>query len=184
MTRAISRGLGYLERAQRADGSWLPLWFGNQHSRDDENPTYGTSRVLQGLEPLDDREFPGVSGMRERAGAWLGSIQNRDGSWGGGHGGPPSVEETALAVDSLAPFPSHEAEVARGVEWLVTRIENGSWTQPSPIGFYFAKLWYFERLYPLIFTVGALERAARAPLGAATAQPKSPASARSAPGRA
>ena len=33
--------------------------------------------------------------------------------------------------------------------------------EPSPIGFYFAKLWYFERLYPLIFTVAALGRAAR-----------------------
>ena len=29
----------------------------------------------------------------------------------------------------------------------------------SPIGFYFAKLWYFEKLYPLIFTAGALARA-------------------------
>jgi squalene-hopene/tetraprenyl-beta-curcumene cyclase len=34
--------------------------------------------------------------------------------------------------------------------------------QPTPIGFYFAKLWYYERLYPLIFTVGALGRAASA----------------------
>ncbi len=29
----------------------------------------------------------------------------------------------------------------------------------SPIGFYFAKLWYYERLYPLIFTVAALGQA-------------------------
>jgi hypothetical protein len=29
----------------------------------------------------------------------------------------------------------------------------------SPIGFYFAKLWYFEKLYPLIFfTVSALSQ--------------------------
>jgi hypothetical protein len=27
---------------------------------------------------------------------------------------------------------------------------------PWPIGFYFAKLWYHERLYPLIFTTAAL----------------------------
>ncbi|PYK61575.1 MAG: hypothetical protein DME21_08745 [Verrucomicrobia bacterium] len=32
----------------------------------------------------------------------------------------------------------------------------------SPIGFYFAKLWYYERLYPQIFTVAALSRVARA----------------------
>jgi len=32
----------------------------------------------------------------------------------------------------------------------------------SPIGFYFAKLWYYEKLYPIIFTVGALNRASAA----------------------
>jgi squalene-hopene/tetraprenyl-beta-curcumene cyclase len=33
--------------------------------------------------------------------------------------------------------------------------------EPSPIGFYFAKLWYYEELYPVIFTVGALQRVGR-----------------------
>ncbi len=33
--------------------------------------------------------------------------------------------------------------------------------QPAPIGFYFAKLWYYERLYPMVFTVAALEAVAR-----------------------
>jgi hypothetical protein len=28
----------------------------------------------------------------------------------------------------------------------------------SPIGLYFAKLWYYERLYPLIFATAALGR--------------------------
>ena len=53
-----------------------------------------------------------------------------------------------------------ETALARGALWLVERVENGAWREPAPIGFYFAKLWYFERLYPLIFTVGALGRAA------------------------
>ena len=35
-------------------------------------------------------------------------------------------------------------------------IEDGTWNQAAPIGLYFAKLWYYERLYPLIFTVAAL----------------------------
>ena len=30
--------------------------------------------------------------------------------------------------------------------------------EPAPIGLYFAKLWYFERLYPLIFSLDALGR--------------------------
>ncbi len=36
--------------------------------------------------------------------------------------------------------------------------EAGTWKKPTPIGFYFAKLWYFEKLYPMIFTVAALGR--------------------------
>ncbi len=34
--------------------------------------------------------------------------------------------------------------------------------EPAPIGFYFAKLWYWERLYPLVWTVSALGLANRA----------------------
>jgi len=30
---------------------------------------------------------------------------------------------------------------------------------PPPIGFYFARLWYFERLYSMIFMTSALDRA-------------------------
>ncbi len=51
--RSIDRGLNYLARSQRPDGSWLPLWFGCQHAPDDENPTYGTARVLAAYRDLD-----------------------------------------------------------------------------------------------------------------------------------
>jgi squalene-hopene/tetraprenyl-beta-curcumene cyclase len=51
----------------------------------------------------------------------------------------------------------------RGALWLVEQVEQGTWTEPSPIGFYFAKLWYFEKLYPMITTVGALTRLVNAP---------------------
>ena len=50
----------------------------------------------------------------------------------------------------------------RRLAWLVEAVESGRFRDPTPIGFYFAKLWYFEKLYPLIFTVAALGRAARA----------------------
>ncbi len=49
--------------------------------------------------------------------------------------------------------------VQRGLAWLIDRVESGLYREPTPIGFYFAKLWYFERLYPLVFTVAALGRA-------------------------
>jgi squalene-hopene/tetraprenyl-beta-curcumene cyclase len=51
--------------------------------------------------------------------------------------------------------------VERGVAWLVERVEQGGLHEATPIGFYFAKLWYFEKLYPIIFTVAALGRARR-----------------------
>jgi squalene-hopene/tetraprenyl-beta-curcumene cyclase len=52
------------------------------------------------------------------------------------------------------------AAVGAGVGWLVARTEAGTRFEAAPIGLYFAKLWYDEELYPLAFTVAALERAA------------------------
>src|SRR4029453_11589643 len=49
LLKATQRALAFLAQAQRSDGSWLPLWFGNQHVTDDENPTYGTARVLNAV---------------------------------------------------------------------------------------------------------------------------------------
>ena len=34
----------------------------------------------------------------------------------------------------------------------------GASPPPAPIGLYFAKLWYYEKLYPLIFAAGGLAR--------------------------
>ncbi|MBI2805917.1 MAG: squalene--hopene cyclase [Planctomycetes bacterium] len=162
-------GFAYLAHTQRPDGSWLPLWFGNQHMPDDENPTYGTARVLAAYRDLHmmDTE-PARKGI-----AWLLQNQNLDGGWGGGLGTPSSVEETALALDVLIPAPSPSEGVReplrsrsglveavnKGLTWLVGKIEQGGLSHPTPIGFYFAKLWYFEKLYPIIFTVSALGRA-------------------------
>jgi squalene-hopene/tetraprenyl-beta-curcumene cyclase len=149
-------GLAYLTRQQRPDGSWLPLWFGNQHAPDDENPTYGTARVLAAYRDLGLMD----SEQARRGVAWLVANQNDDGGWGAGRGTPSSVEETALAVEVLL-YTNETPVVQCGLAWLVTAVETGALMNPSPIGFYFAKLWYFERLYPIIFTVAALGRACR-----------------------
>jgi squalene-hopene/tetraprenyl-beta-curcumene cyclase len=166
--RAIERGWRYLERGQRTDGSWLPLWFGNQDQPNDENPIYGTVKVLAAFRDLDRLE----SAAATRALAWLQGQQHDDGSWGGGVSvrartgdSVGSIEETSLALDLLGSLPSEltePAQLARGYDWLSTRVEEGRFVDASPIGFYFAKLWYHERLYPQIFTVSALARAANA----------------------
>jgi squalene-hopene/tetraprenyl-beta-curcumene cyclase len=155
---AVVAGFQYLQKTQRADGSWLPLWFGNQHAPNDENPTYGTSRVLAAYRDARDKTNP----IALRGVQWLKDNQNPDGGWGGVKGTPSSVEETALAVEILLSWEPDGTHTGRGLEWLMDRVEDGSYRETSPIGFYFAKLWYFEELYPLIFTVGCLRQAVRA----------------------
>lgn len=157
VVKAVARGMKYLRSAQRADGAWLPLWFGNEHAHDDENPIYGTAKVVLALRELEQRGFPSVNDLRARAEEFLISRQSDDGSWSGAAGGPSSIEETALAVEALAGTSRVDA-VNRGANWLAARVADGRWLKPSPIGFYFAKLWYHERLYPMIWTVGALGR--------------------------
>jgi squalene-hopene/tetraprenyl-beta-curcumene cyclase len=147
-----------LERSQRSDGSWLPLWFGNQYAKDEENPTYGTARVLAAYRDLDKMN----TNCAQRGIAWLLASQNADGGWGGSAGVPSGIEETALAVDALLDAgPGVEETVNKGLAWLVAQVEAGRLYDPAPIGFYFAKLWYFEKLYPIIFTVAALGRTCR-----------------------
>jgi squalene-hopene/tetraprenyl-beta-curcumene cyclase len=254
--RAITHGLKFIRRAQHPDGSWSPLWFGNQDHPEEDNPVYGTAKVLMAYRDLGLMDSPEA----QRGVEWLVGNQNADGGWGSGvwrkagelkssncklqiadcetasgeaarnaepvtqsgveseglvtgsaTGSHPvpgtqysvlstgqddampvqsqlpnpqsqiasnpkskiqnlksSVEETALAVEALlAACPRNATEgvpysaVARGLAWLIERVEAGQHRQPAPIGFYFAKLWYYERLYPLTFTVAALGRACR-----------------------
>jgi squalene-hopene/tetraprenyl-beta-curcumene cyclase len=152
---ASQYGFKFLGKVQRDNGSWLPLWFGNQHAHDDENPVYGTSRVLLAYRDCNRLNVEEA----QRGAAFLASIQNSDGGWGGAAGIASSVEETALAVEALLAFKPYRLQAFSGIRWLIARVADGSLSEPSPIGFYFAKLWYFERLYPLIFAVSALRRA-------------------------
>jgi squalene-hopene/tetraprenyl-beta-curcumene cyclase len=55
----------------------------------------------------------------------------------------------------LAETPDTPA-VVLGANWLIDATRGGTTFPASPIGVYFASLWYCERLYPLIFTVDAL----------------------------
>jgi len=162
--RAIRRGLRYLQRQQRSDGSWVPLWFGNQYREDEENPIYGTARVV-----LAHRDLGLIDSEPARRGlAWLAAQCDADGGWGGRSGdagrgyGEPSVEETALAVEALvagANDPSLEAALTRGLDRLIRATETGRHRETAAIGLYFARLWYYERLYPIVFAVSALGRA-------------------------
>ncbi|MEZ6088130.1 MAG: prenyltransferase/squalene oxidase repeat-containing protein [Pirellulaceae bacterium] len=175
--KAIERGLAYLGRTQRADGSWLPLWFGNHDNRDDENPIYGTARVLLAYETLGRKDQPAYKNGCD----YLIKAQNADGGWGGGdsvtrwlrqnglpcvreRGGESivsTVEESAVALEALAGsgIAGYRATIIEGVRFLQDAIATDRCDHPWPIGFYFAKLWYHEQLYPLILTTAALGKA-------------------------
>jgi squalene-hopene/tetraprenyl-beta-curcumene cyclase len=150
---AIARAFEYLLSSQEADGSWIPLWFGNQHSPEQTNPVYGTSRVLLCASLGGSGRWKEAV---ERAKGWLVRAQHDDGGFGGAPGIEPTLEETALAVEGLSGAGGSEDAVEKGRRWLSDRTAEGSRFPPSPIGLYFARLWYWDRLYPLIFTVAAL----------------------------
>ena len=159
---ALRRGRRYLARQQRPDGSWLPLWFGNQDDPDETNPVYGTARVLVAYRECGWAEDTAATKGVE----YLLKNQNADGGWGGGlsvryaaagPGAASTVEETAQAVEALAAFlPAGHAATLRAIDWLCSAVERGWHLEPQPIGFYFAKLWYYERVYPLVYTLAAL----------------------------
>ncbi len=164
---ATRRAVRFLARAQQPDGTWIPLWFGNQAAPDEANPVYGTARVLEGLAALSDAEA--IPAAERRAIRWLVDAQGTDGGWGGAPGVAPSIEETALAVSALAvcrrlprtpAHPGVDAAVTRGVRWLADATDGGRRTATTPIGLYFARLWYSETLYPRVFALAALAAAA------------------------
>ncbi len=164
---ALQRAARFLAQSEGAgmDG-WSPLWFGSQHAPDEINWTYGTAKVLLALNEPTQQALPGGALRVTRGKNALLELQRADGAWGGFKGGEPSIEETSLALEALAGVSENDIDAQaaldeardRGAQWLVEQVESGAWTKPSPIGFYFAKLWYFEKLYPMIATVAALTR--------------------------
>ena len=154
----------YLQEHQQADGSWLPLWFGNQHTSDHANPVYGTARVLTYLQDVIAQTSLCSSGILEKFAAmiskashYLHNVQNPDGSWGGALNVSGSIEETALAISALSIDKSFLDSCLQGMTWL-DQNEQLFGLQASPIGLYFASLWYCEKLYPLTSYLEAATR--------------------------
>ncbi len=163
ITAAIDQALDYLEDEQK-DGHWEPLWFGNEHSPNEANPVYGTAQVITGLCAAGTlASHP----LLTKSVAWLCTQQQENGGWGGSKNAPTSLEETAVALEALARYAlaaaHHEPQrLIAAANYLLEATQDGSHFSPSPIGLYFARLWYHEQLYPIIWTLNALQWARRA----------------------
>ena len=187
---AIERARGYLRKTARAFARmeaartlatapknsvvmprrlehWEPLWFGNEHAPDETNPVYGTAAVLRALIGAG---FPSESAEVRAAATFVLADQDASGGWGGAHHVAPTIEETAMALAAVAPvvgaFMDSTQRISKPIEratsWLLEATRDGTVFPSAPIGLYFARLWYHERLYPVIWTLGALKAAKRA----------------------
>ncbi|QIF05059.1 squalene--hopene cyclase [Roseimicrobium sp. ORNL1] len=96
---------------------WIPLWFGNEHTADEDNRVLGTAQVVKALvhsklarpehwarHLVPDEDACGAMATRMvRTGSqYLLQQQQPSGGWGGDMNTPSSIEETALACAALA----------------------------------------------------------------------------------
>jgi Squalene cyclase len=154
--KSMDRMLKWMNKIQAPNGSWIPLWFGDQDAKDERSPVYGTAMTVEYLSGLNK---PLAQTMAIKGFAYLLSVQNEDGGWGGAKGVPSKVTLTARALSAMASFPNAEAEpIKRAVDYLWRMYEGGELFRAEPIGLYFSRLWYSEELYNLTFVLNALKK--------------------------
>jgi squalene-hopene/tetraprenyl-beta-curcumene cyclase len=160
-SEAMRRGIEWLERDQRQDGSWYGRWGMNY--------VYGTWSVLCALNAAGIER---VSPMMRKAVGWLVKIQNADGGWGedassydldyrGYVPSPSTASQTAWALLGLmaAGEVAHPA-VARGVACLLhTQGEDGCWAEERYTATGFPRVFYLRyHGYRQFFPLWALAR--------------------------
>ena len=165
------RATEYLLANQNSDGGWgggpsVAKWITQEGIRSPEGLTSSveeTSLAVEALaQGLIDRELADQGLMDQRL------VDEKELSVG--KGVKSSAEacesgETETAKPSKISGGGNERSIAAiisGVEFLLESVRDGRHRVPWPIGFYFAKLWYHERLYPLIFATAALGKFLRA----------------------
>ncbi len=163
-SNAVKRGLRYLRREQRPDGSWFGRWGVNH--------VYGTGGVLPALHAAGrDMSRPYV----RRAVHWLTDHQNEDGGWGESCDsyvepkavgrGASTASQTAwglmglLAADGHADANVREA-LTRSARYLVeSQEEDGQWREPHFTGTGFPGDFYINyHLYRNYWPLTALGR--------------------------
>jgi squalene-hopene/tetraprenyl-beta-curcumene cyclase len=156
----VQRAVKFIRSRQDKDGCWFGRWGVNY--------VYGTWQVLVGLRAVGvrmDQEFV------LRAAAWLRGCQKGDGSWGEscatyddpslkGQGESTASQTAWGAMGLLAVAGPEDADVKRGVEWLVgTQAAHGGWDEEFFTGTGFPKVFYLRyHLYRHYFPLMALGR--------------------------
>lgn len=156
---AVRRGLNYLRREQRPDGSWFGRWGVNY--------VYGTGGVLPAFHAAG---IDMSKGRFRRAAGWLRAHQNPDGGWGetcasyddpGLAGvGESTASQTAWALMGLLAADGSGPAVERGIRYLVERQEeDGQWEEPQFTGTGFPGDFYIKyHLYRNYWPLAALGR--------------------------
>lgn len=155
-SRMIRRGVDFLLKEQLNNGSWTSLWFGNELEKDKQNYIYATSQVIKALSLMKDTE--NVKRAIKNGMNWILKNQNSNGGWGPIKGIESSPEETAFALIGLLESGINPMDIRlkKGVSYLLDKQNlDGSW-EPTPIGLYFAQLWYYEKIYADAFPLWAL----------------------------
>ena len=154
--KSISRLIAWMERHQAADGSWIPLWFGDQDAENELSPVYGTATAV---EYLTHSSNPATRPLIAKGIEYLLSAQNEDGGWGGAKGVRSKVTLTSRALSALASVENPAMEsIERGFDYLHEMWQADKLYREEPIGLYFARLWYSERMYNMVFTLIALKK--------------------------
>ena len=146
--QAMRRCVGFLQNAQRPDGSFLPLWFGDQRAEDKSAPIYGSAVVL---EHLAGEPFPFLVRARD----YLLAHQHPSGGWGSVDSETDYLCFTARCISALADCPNASPALERAARFVAPYVRHPETIPPEPIGLYFAHLWYSEELYAPIFLLHA-----------------------------
>ncbi|MBV9490777.1 MAG: squalene--hopene cyclase [Verrucomicrobia bacterium] len=153
---SIWRGLRWLLRTQRADGSWYGRW-GVAY-------IYGTFLALRGLRFADCDE----RNVFEKGANFLIDAQNRDGGWGESCasycvdrfvGGQSTPSQTAWALLGLAAAQrTHIPAFQSGIRYLIeTQQADGTWPEALATGTGFPNVFYLRyTLYAQYFPLWVL----------------------------
>lgn len=153
---SMLRMLKWMQKIQAADGSWTPLWFGDQDASDEKSPVYGTAMTV---EYLSGSAEPIAHEMASKGLNYLLSAQNSDGGWGGAKNVPSKVTLTARALSAMASSPDpDETVINKAFDYLYGMFQADELFRAEPIGLYFSRLWYSEEMYNITFVLNAVKK--------------------------